>query len=355
MAGRPDIALVSLRTTMGWRRADDAFAEQVRAAGATCEVRPIQIGASGRLRRTMALTDVVEAMAARRAARGATAGAIVYSSITAALLQPERAPAAIRFDALAALNRPGVGGAWQRRRERAVLGKATLLLPWSQAAVAATAELLGPGMPPWVMLPPPVAAAPQGDREAKADPPAAVAYAGNPEKRGLGLLCDAWRMAAPTGAQLSIGGLERPAGLRWLERLGSSEPPGVEWLGDVDRERWLAIVAAAPMFVNASRFEDWGLAQMEALGAGTPLVTVPTPGPNPALELARRLAPQLVAAESTAQALARSLRASFALETDDRERYATGARELLEPYRDDALRKRVAEEVLPRLLDSSSS
>ena len=111
VAGRPDIALVSLRTTIGWQRADDAFAEHVRAAGATCEVRPIAIGASGRLRRSMALTDLVEALAARRAARGVDARAIVYSSVTAALLQPPRSPSAVRFDAIAALNRPGTGGA----------------------------------------------------------------------------------------------------------------------------------------------------------------------------------------------------------------------------------------------------
>ncbi len=344
---------------MGWRRADDAFAEQVRAAGASCEVRPIRIGASGRLRRTMALTDVVEALAARRTARGVTAGAIVYSSVTAALLQPERSPAAVRFDGIAALNRPGAGGAWQRRRERSVLGRAELLLPWSEPAGGAAAVLLGPAAPPAVLLPPPVVAAPRpaggGAAQAGGEGPDALAYAANPDKRGLGLLCDAWRAAAPPGARLSIGGIDRSAGLHWLARLGSSEPPGVDWLGDVDPDRWLALVASARVFVNASRFEDWGLAQMEALAAGTPLVTVPTPGPNVALPLARQLAPELVSGERTAQALASALRAGLALGAEGRERYAKASRELLAPYRDEELRRRVAEEVLPRLLDSRSS
>jgi glycosyltransferase involved in cell wall biosynthesis len=298
----------------------------------------------------MALTDVVEALAARRTARGTTAAAIVYSSITAALLQPARAPAAIRFDGLAALNRPGVGGAWQRRRERPVLARADLLLPWSEAAQAAAADILGPLAPASIVLPPPVASTP-----AATDAPEVLAYAANPEKRGLGLLCDAWRAAAPSGARLGIGGLEREVGLRWLERLGSSEPPRVQWLGDVDSERWLAMVAAARLFVNASRFEDWGLAQMEALAAGTPLVTVPTPGPNAALPLARRLAPELVAAGSAPEELARALQAGLALDLGARAAYAARSRELLAPYRDEALRKRVAEEVLPRLLSSSSS
>ena len=73
-------------------------------------------------------------------------------------------------------------------------------------------------------------------------------------------------------------------------------------------------VAGARVFVNASRHEDWGLAQMEALSAGTPLVTVPSAGANVALPLAAELAPELVAPDRTPQALARALRAGLALD-----------------------------------------
>ena len=72
---RPDVVLVSLGTTMGLREADEAFARQLRAAGASCEIARVRLGASAQLRRTMALTDVVEALAARRAASPA-AGAV---------------------------------------------------------------------------------------------------------------------------------------------------------------------------------------------------------------------------------------------------------------------------------------
>ena len=115
-------------------------------------------------------------------------------------------------------------------------------------------------------------------------------------------------------------------------------------------------MASARTFVNASREEDWGLAQMEALAAGTPLVTVPTPGPNLALPLARRLAPELVAGESTAAALAGSAaRRPGARAPAQRERYREEAARLLEPYTEERVRRVVAEEVLPRLLGSSSS
>ena len=346
MAGRVDIAIVSLGTTMGLVHADAAFAAQLEAAGAECRIVPVTIGPAGKLRRLMWLTDLVEALAARRSAHGLKAGVIVYSTITAALLQPDRGPFAVRFDGLAATNRPGPGGAWQRRRERAVLARAGLLLPSSPAAAAAAGRVGSA-----VVLSPPVltAAAPAEDA------PDAVAYGADPKKRGLDLLCRAWAAAAPPGARLVISGLDREKGLRALSRGGVAEPDGVEWLPSVEPERWRSLVAGARVFVNASRFEDWGIAQMEALAAGTPLVTVPTAGANVALPLARELAPELVAPERSVDALAEALRAGLALDAPARLRYARRALPLLEPYRDEALRRVVAEDVLPRLLAMSRS
>lgn len=360
MPGTADIALVSLGTTMGLRESDAAFARLVREAGASCEVLPVSFGAAGQLRRrSMALIDVVEALAARRAAGRATgrARAIVYSSVTAALLAPPPGmPTAIRFDGIAAQNRPGPGGAWQRRRERAVLGAATLLLPLSEPVAEAAAVAAKPAAPPMVLFPPPLARTPR-----TAQSFAAAAYAANPDKRGLDLLCDAWRGARSTGSgdgdearTLAIGGIDREDGRRWLARRGVEEPPGVEWLGRLDRDRWLAVVASAGVFVSAARFEDWGLAQMEALAAGAPLVTTAAPGANAALPLARELSPELVAAEPTAPALATALRAGLALDGEQRAAYATRAAALLEPYSESALRRRMTEEILPRLLSSSA-
>ncbi len=344
-APRVDIAIVSLGTTMGWRRGDEALAAHIEAAGASCELRPMRLGAAERLQRSMLLTDVVQSLAARRAAHAVDARAVVYSSVTAALLQPLRRPHAVRFDTIAALSRPGVGGAWQRLRERAVLGRADLLLPWSEAAGEAAAEAAD-GEPAQVVLPCVVDVAAQPARDA----PDATAYGANPDKRGLDVLCEAWRAGAPADARLIVGGIERAEALRWLERRRVSAPPGVDFAGAVPRARWTALVAGSRAYVSAARYEDWGVAQMEALAAGTPLVTVPSPGPNVALPLARGLAPQLVAPASNAPALADAIRNGLALEDEARARYATEARRLLEPYSDAALRKIVAERVVPALL-----
>lgn len=338
----PDIALISLATTPGLRHADAALAELVREAGASCELREARIGAAGVLRRHAAVTDLVEARAAARAARGADARATIFSTVTAALLARPTGPYAVRFDAPAALNRPGLGGAWQRRRERAVLSGARLLLPWGRAAASAI-PVQGPRVVPLHV--PVEGASGSGPRDV-----AAVTYAGWPWKRGLDLVCDAWGRTAPDGARLLVGGCDAAKGRRWLQRCGVAEPDGVEWLGALPREEWLALVARARMFLNASRREDHGLAQLEALAAGTPLVTVPSPGPFEALPLARELAPQLVAGEPSAAALAGALREGLALADGDLAAYADRARALLAPYRRDAVLAVVRDEVLPELL-----
>jgi glycosyltransferase involved in cell wall biosynthesis len=330
VAGTVDIGLVSLGTTPGLRRADAALADQVRAAGASCRVVQVRIGAAGALRRNAAVTDLVEGLAARRAARGLDARAVIFSTVTASLLQRTPAvPWAVRFDSTAALNRPGASGAWQRAREREVLSRAPLLLPWGDEIAHATGGI--------VVRVPVDEVAPAAHRDIDA-----IAYAGYPHKRGLDVLCEAWGKAARPGERLVIGGIERERGMEWLSRQGLEEPAGVEWRGLVAREEWLTLVARSRVFVNASRREDHGLAQLEALAAGCALVTVPSAGPYEALPLARALAPELVS-----QDLAPALRTG--LDLAEPEAYAMHARELLGPFRAGVVERVVAGSVLPAL------
>ena len=345
---RIDVALLSLGTTMGLRNADAALAELLSAAGLSCRVVRVRFGATARLRRQITVIDLVEGLAARRAARGTRdARAVIVSSATTALLiERPRVPWAVRFDSPTALNRPGVTGLWQRTRERRVFAAADVLLPYGQAAARAAEPVLAgaTSRPRVIPLPVPIDA-PATPFNGETDE--VVAYAGWLWKRGIDVLCAAWNEAAPAGVRLVIGGADREAGRAWLARRGVPEPADVEWAGDVPHAEWLARVARARLFVNASRREDYGQSQLEALAAGTPLVTVPSPGAYEALPIARRLAPELVAAGLTPAALATSLRAGLQLR--DREGYARRAAAELAPYQRDAVLAVVRDELAPAL------
>src|SRR4051794_31821419 len=133
---RADVLVVSPGTTGGWRAADAELVGALERAGTRVRVaRP----APPREVRTFALTDLVQAVGARRAAgaalRDGRPRAIVYCTVTASLLWPE--PGAIRFDSPAAANRPGRHGVWQRPVERRRLAAAPLLLPMDPAGLEA--------------------------------------------------------------------------------------------------------------------------------------------------------------------------------------------------------------------------
>ena len=104
------------------------------------------------------------------------------------------------------------------------------------------------------------------------------------------------------------------------------------------------------LYVSASRIEEYGVAQLEALAAGALLVTTPSSGPYEALPLARRLEPALVAADRSPQALAAALRAALELPEPARGEYRERARKLVAPYSREELRRRLERDVLPLLL-----
>src|SRR4051794_28621276 len=110
---RIDVLVVSVGSTGGWRAADRELAAAIARAGATVEL--VSTPPPPRVR-TFALTDLVEARLARRAAQRGIADhdprAVVYCSVTASLLWPR--PGAIFLDSVAAANRPGRHGVWQR-------------------------------------------------------------------------------------------------------------------------------------------------------------------------------------------------------------------------------------------------
>jgi hypothetical protein len=321
-----DILLVSLGSTAGLRAADAELAASLRRAGAVVVEAAVELPSE---RRSFVLHDLAQARAARRTAERALAEhrprAILYSTVTAALLWP--APGAIRFDAPAAGNRPGRHGLWQRPRERRRLAEAPLLVPWSSGALAEAPSPHADAVVVPVAVEPSDATAPERDL-------AAVTYAADASKKGLDRVLEAWTAVRGAGETLVVAGTEEPV---------SGE--GVESAGLVSPEAFRALLRRARAFVTAPRREDYGLAQLEALAEGAMLATTPAPGPYAALALARELDPRLVCDD-----LAGALRIAL---DDPVPGYGERAAAALAPYRRAAVDRIVADDLLPRLVGRS--
>jgi hypothetical protein len=322
--GPVDVMIVSVGATTGWRAAARELGAAFQAAGARTVI--VDTGPVREVR-TFMLTDLVQAMAARRAAvRGIAEHrprAVVYCSITAALLWPR--PGVIWLDAIAAENRPGRHGVWQRALEGRRLGHAPLVLTMAPDSLAA---LTPARRPEAVVVPVAVqsSGAPAPERDIDV-----VAYAADPVKRRLDLLLATWQRARRGDETLVVTGID-----------GHDDVPGVRFSGRLPPDEFRALLRRARVFMAAPRREDFGIAQLEALADGAMLVATPAPGSYPALALARALDPRLVAED-----LAPALRAAL---DDPAPGYAARAAELVAPFSRDAVTATLRQHVLPRLL-----
>jgi hypothetical protein len=331
-----DVLIVSLGSTGGLRVADLELLDSLRRAGASAELAN---AAPVRQLRTLMLTDLAWARAARAVARAhlrdAPPRAVIYSTTTAALLWP--LAGAIRFDAPAAGNRPGRHGLWQRPLERRRLGAATLLLPLSEGGLAEVPEPLRRSARALVLG---VPIEPSGPLERSRDI-AAITYGANPLKKGLDRVLGAWAHARRGAEELLVTGV----GERDLPGALARAPlEGVRFTGMLDHDQHRALLRRARVFVSAPRREDFGQVQLEALADGCQLVSTPAPGPYAALAIARALDGRLVSDD-----LPRALRLALDEPSED---YGERALQALEPLRRSELDRRVAQELLPRLLGS---
>lgn len=317
-----DVLLVTLGTTAGLRASERELSESLRRAGASVALARAQPTPEVR---TFALTDLTQALSARRAARRGLRDhgprAVVYSGSTAALLWPR--PGAIHFDAPAAGNRPGRHGLWQRPVECRRFATAPLVAAWSQSGLAEA-----PPHRRGLVVPFPVE--PSGPPAAARDL-AAITYAADPEKKGLDRVLDAWAGARRAGEVLVVAGAEQQRPV-----------DGVEWRALAEPAEFRSLLRRARLYVTAPRREDYGITQLEALADGCMLVTSPAPGPYAALPIARRIDPRLVSHD-----LAPAIRTALDSPVDG---YRERALAELAPYRRQAADAAVANQLLPALL-----
>ena len=307
-----------------------------------------------RIYRSTLGTDVYQGLGlawATHQARGRYAPrAIMYSATPAVLYQPRaalRTPFAVRFDATIQDSRPGRRFAVEHVLERRRLRAARVLLPTALDVDPEIGRLL-PRTVRTVPLPLPVKHL--GGSEHRE--PTVVTYTGSPGKKGLDMIARAWHRTETGDRRLVVTGITAEAGRRYLNQCGIDEPEGIEWPGLVSHAEFRALTASAEIYVSASTYEAYGMAQLEALSDGALLVTLPSPGQFVALPTARRLAPGLVATDRSADALAHALTNAIALPETVRRRYRREAAVLVQDHSEEVLDERLRTQVLPHLLEA---
>ncbi len=350
-----DVLVVRVASTTGHRRSEAELLRALDELEVSWATASTKYGLVGRLPLSLNLLDLTHAISIRlavtRALRAVTPRALIYSAAGAVLLEPadRLAKAGVRFDALAAENRRGRRHILQRILERRSLAHARILLPsGTRGDWPSVAQATGR---PIISLPIPVegrCSGPDRDRTV-------VCYAGSPEKKRLDLLIGAWEAAGPPrDFELQVTGIDELRGRRFLRARGISEPPRVRWCGPLGHGEYRSLTSRAAVYMAASRYEDYGIAQLEALADGDLLVTVASEGPYEALPLARRLEPALVAEEASTAGLAASLQHALSLDPDRRRGYRELAQRLLLPYSRASFRDRLRDQVLPLLLRAGS-
>jgi glycosyltransferase involved in cell wall biosynthesis len=171
-------------------------------------------------------------------------------------------------------------------------------------------------------------------------------YAGVPGKKGLDIAIDAWELAVPR-MPLIVTGITAADAERFL---GRRSPEDIVFMGRIARGEHRAIVRQASVYISASRREEYGTAQLEAMADQVPLAAVPSLGAVEPVAVARRLTPDLVAGDISPQALASSIRRALSMSAEKRAEFGRPAGAIMGEYSFEAFKQRLSDGVLPLLL-----
>jgi hypothetical protein len=352
-ASEIDVLIVRAGTTLGHLYSESELVSAVEATGATVAIASPDYTIARKFRFAYPFIDFAEAaamtLAVRRAVRHQRPRAVIYPTSLSVLFEPtERlARSAVRFDALAIENRPGARNALQHHLERRALRSVRVLLPFSTRLSRSRRDRL-PLSAKIVSLPTPISSRAELSAQRSRD---VLSYAANPTKRGLDVVVRAWELASLRDRRLMVAGVDERTARAFLR--STPIPSSISWLGTIPHERFRDLTSSVDIFLAAARYEDYGIAPLEALTDGALLVTVPSEGPFEALQLARTLRPDLVARDCSPRALATALRYADAISPEDAIEYRRQAYRMSEPYGREAFRRAIAERVLPLLLGNA--
>jgi hypothetical protein len=340
-----DVVVVRTGTTPGLRRDDDELVRALETLGYGVISIGTDYGLMGRLRFAFPFIDLIEAAALRHATlrvlQHKRADLVIFTTASSTLFQPAGVlnRSAVRFDATLAQNRPGVRNAITRKLGDRALRRASMLLPLSNEAGEEyhAADRM-------VVMPSPIAPGPGSSATRE---PAGLCYVGNPDKKGLDIAVAAWSSAMPSSWPLHITGISAAEGARFLRHRSVRPAENLIWSGRISATAHRKLSSQVEIYVGASRIDEFAGAQLEAIKDGALLVSVPSAGTITPLSLARDLAPELIATEVSAEALAIVLGRALALSDEDKSAYRERARIIMRPFSRTAFQDTLRNSVLP--------
>jgi glycosyltransferase involved in cell wall biosynthesis len=84
--------------------------------------------------------------------------------------------------------------------------------------------------------------------------------------------------------RLVITGINKKDAVLYLKKKKVNIMDNIEFAGMFKREEYLSLLAKSSFFISASRFEDFGIAVLEALSYRKPVAATPTIGPSEFLQ-----------------------------------------------------------------------
>ena len=150
-----------------------------------------------------------------------------------------------------------------------------------------------------------------------------------------------------------MGGLQKCSSTKsassYLKFHGITAPSDIQFLGRLSQQEFAQELHAADLYLAASRYEDFGMAQLEAMGSGALVVSVPSRGPFEARSILQAVDERLLAKRADSSDLAEAIDYALTLDRQNRRARVERCAALLAPYLRAALLRRIETELLPEL------
>ena len=178
-----------------------------------------------------------------------------------------------------------------------------------------------------------------------ADDGFAISYCSREMRRkGLDILVKAWSMIHEN-KKLVVTGVNKEDAVLYLKKKSIKIPDNIEFAGVMTRAGYLSKLARSGFYISPARFEDFGIAVLEALSYGKPVASTPTIGPS---EFLREIDNNLISPSFSTVDLANTIK--YIEEHTGDEKLTRDIERYVDNYNYSDIRERLKKDVLDVLL-----